>query len=180
MAPRKWTTKKDIVWVTIASILYVACFPANPLVLTGLLEVKSYLSLFIVGWIVWAFGMVLVIAPIVMFPRLGGVPRGKSFASTTRLVRTGLYAVVRHPQYTGGIYAIFVTTLLWYPHWLFAVLGVIGATLTYLSAREEDKRLIEKFGDDYLAYMEKVPRMNVFLGVIRLFQRRRQRHEIRV
>ena len=176
MTPQKWTSRKDIVWVTIASILYVVCFPANPLVLTGVIEVKSYLPLFIIGWIVWAFGMVLVMAPIVMFPRLGGVPRGKSFVSTTRLVSTGIYAVVRHPQYTGGIYAIFVTTLLWYPHWLFAVLGVIGIILTYLGAREEDKRLIEKFGDDYIAYMKMVPRMNVFLGIIRLIQRRRRRY----
>jgi protein-S-isoprenylcysteine O-methyltransferase Ste14 len=59
---------------------------------------------------------------------------------------------------------------------LFAVLGVIGITLTYLSAREEDKRLVEKFGDDYIAYMRMVPRMNVFLGVIRLIQHRRQRY----
>ncbi|MFX1264749.1 MAG: methyltransferase family protein [Promethearchaeota archaeon] len=137
------------------------------------------MPLFIIGWIVWAFGMVLVMAPIIMFPRLGEVPKGKSFVSTTRLVSTGIYAVVRHPQYTGGIYAIFVTTLLWYPHWLFAVLGVIGTTLTYLGAKEEDKRLIEKFGDDYIAYMRIVPRMNVFLGVIRLIQRRRQRYNIR-
>ena len=169
------TNRKDIASVTIVSILCVICFPANPLVLTGVIEVKSYIPLFIIGWIVWAFGMVLVMAPIVMFPRLGGVPRGKSFVSTTRLVSTGIYAVVRHPQYTGGIYSIFVTTLLWYPHWLFAVLGVIGITLTYLSAREEDKRLIEKFGDDYVAYMRRVPRMNVFLGVIRLIRHRRRR-----
>jgi len=119
--------------------------------------------------------MVLVMAPIVMFPRRGGVPRGKSFVRTTRLVSTGIYAVVRHPQYTGGIYAIFVTTLLWYPHWLFAVLGAIGITLTYLGTREEDKRLIEKFGDEYIDYMRIVPRMNVFLGIIRLIQRRRRR-----
>jgi len=174
LTPQKWASRKEIVWVTIASILYVVCFPANPLVLAGVIEVKSYLPLFIIGWIVWAFGMVLVMAPIVMFPRLGGVSRGKSFVSTTRLVSTGIYAVVRHPQYTGGIYAIFVTTLLWYPHWLFAVLGVIGTTLTCLGTREEDKRLIEKFGDDYIAYMRTVPRMNVFLGVIRLIRHRRR------
>jgi len=72
----------------------------------------------------------------------------------------------------GGIFAIFITTLLWYPHWLFAVLGVIGAVLFYLSAKEEDKRLIKQFGDDYIAYMQKVPRMNIFLRVIRLLQRR--------
>jgi protein-S-isoprenylcysteine O-methyltransferase Ste14 len=161
---------KETIFISIASILYVVCFPCNPLVLTGVLEVKSYLALFIIGWVVWAFGMVLVLAPIVMFPRRGGVPEGKSFVATTRLVKTGIYAVIRHPQYTGGIYAIFITTLLWYPHWLFGVLGVIGTILTYLGVKEEDKRLIAKFGDNYRVYMSQVPGMNIFLGIMRLIQ----------
>jgi protein-S-isoprenylcysteine O-methyltransferase Ste14 len=116
--------------------------------------------------------MVLVMAPIVMFPRRGGVPKGKSFANTTRLVDTGIYAVVRHPQYTGGIYAIFLTTFLWYPHWLFGVLGALGAAVVYMGCREEDQRLIEKFGDAYEAYMKRVPRTNIFLGVSRWAKRR--------
>jgi protein-S-isoprenylcysteine O-methyltransferase Ste14 len=163
----------DILYSTIMSVLCIVCFPANPLVLTGVIKVESYLVCFILGWIVWAFGMILVMAPIIIFPRHGGVPRGKSFVNTTRLVDTKIYAVVRHPQYTGGIYAIFITTLLWYPHWLFAVLGIIGAASIYLSTLQEDKRLIEKFGDEYRAYMKKVPGMNVFLGIIRLVRSKR-------
>jgi protein-S-isoprenylcysteine O-methyltransferase Ste14 len=166
---QKW---QNILWSTLITILCIVCFPANPLVLTGVIEVKSYLVLFIIGCVVFAFGMVLVMAPIVMFPRRGGVAKGKSFANTTRLVDTGIYAIVRHPQYTGGIYAIFLTTLLWYPHWLFAVLGTIGTAVTYMGCREEDQRLIEKFGDDYRAYMKRVPRMNVFLGLFRWLKRR--------
>jgi protein-S-isoprenylcysteine O-methyltransferase Ste14 len=164
----KW---KDIIWSTIITILGIVCFPANPLVLTGILEVESYLPLVIIGIIVWVFGMVLVMAPIVMFPKRGGVSKGKSFVSTTRIVDAGIYALVRHPQYTGGIYAIFVTTLLWYPHWLFALLGIIGTIVIYLSIKEEDKRLIEKFGDDYIKYMERVPAMNIFLGISRALRR---------
>jgi len=61
--------------------------------------------------------------------------------------------------------------LLLYPHWLFGVLGVIGATLTYLSTKDEDKRLIEKFGDAYREYMQRVPGMNFLLGIIRLWRR---------
>ena len=165
---------KETIFISIASILYIVCFPLNPLVLTGVLEVESYFPLFIIGWFVWAFGMVLVMAPIVVFPKRGGVPKGKSFVATTRIVNTGIYAVIRHPQYTGGIYSIFITTLLWYPHWLFAILGVIGTILTYLSVKEEDKRLITKFGDDYRVYMSRVPGMNIFLGIIRLIQNKRR------
>ena len=170
MSSQKW---KSILWSMLLTILGVVCFPANPLVLAGVIEVESYLVLFIIGWVVWAFGMVLVMAPIVMFPRRGGVSKGKSFIHTTRLVDTGIYAVVRHPQYTGGIYAIFLTTFLWYPHWLFGVLGVIGTAVIYLSCREEDQRLIEKFGGDYKAYMKGVPGMNVFRGFFHLLQRRK-------
>ena len=169
---KKW---KSIFWSSSLTILGIVCFPANPLVLTGEIEVKSYLALSIVGWVVWVFGMVLVMAPIVMFPRHGGVHKGKSFVHTTRLVDTGMYAVVRHPQYTGGIYALFLTTLLWYPHWLFGVLGVIGIAVLYMSCREEDERLIEKFGDDYRAYIERVPGMNFVSGLSRLLRQRRNR-----
>jgi len=167
---KKW---RNILWSTLITILGIVCFPANPLVLTGIIEVESYLPLFIIGCVVGAFGMVLVMAPIVMFPRRGGVAKGKSFVHTTRLVDTGIYAIVRHPQYTGGIYAIFLTTFLWYPSWLFGILGVIGIAALYMSCKEEDQRMIEKFGEDYIAYMEKVPRMNFVLGLVRSMRQRR-------
>jgi len=160
----------NILWGTLLTILGIVCFPANPLVLTGIIEVQSYLALTIVGWVVWVFGMVLVMAPIIMFPRRGGVSKGKSFVHTTQLVNTGIYAIVRHPQYTGGIYAIFLTTFLWYPHWLFGVLGVIGIAVIYLGCREEDKLLVEKFGNDYREYMKKVPGMNFITGINRLLR----------
>ena len=169
MQTKKW---KNILWSTLLTILCIVCFPANPLVLTGVVESNSYLAMVILGSVVWVFGMVLVMAPIIMFPRRGGVPKGKSFVSTTRLVDTGIYAVVRHPQYTGGVFSIFITTLLLFPHWLFGVLGAIGTVVTYLGCRDEDQRLIQKFGDDYVAYMKRVPRMNIFLGIIRLVRQR--------
>ncbi|MFC2062768.1 methyltransferase family protein [Chloroflexota bacterium] len=95
------------------------------------------------------------------------------YVSTTRIVDTGIYALVRHPQYNGGIYSIFLTTLLWYPHWLFALLGVIGTAVIYLSVQEADRKFIEKFGDEYTDYMSKVPAMNVFLGIARALQSKR-------
>lgn len=165
-------TKKDRLWVILLTVLAVACFPANPLVLTGVLEVESYLPLVIIGGVVWVMGMIMVMAPIVLFPRRGGVSKRKSFVETTKLVDTGIYAIVRHPQYTGGILAIFLTTLLWYPHWLFGMLGVAGSVVVYLGCREEDKYLIAKFGDDYKEYMERVPRVNFFLGIMRLVRSR--------
>jgi len=170
METKRW---KNILWNTLITVLGIACFPANPLVLSGVLEVNSHLGLVILGGVIWAFGMALVMAPIIMFPRHGGVPRGKSFVNTTQLVDSGIYSLVRHPQYTGGVYSIFITTLLWYPHWLFLLLGVLGTAVIYMSCREEDQRLIQQFGDQYLDYMKRVPRMNIFLGIKRVVQHRK-------
>jgi len=165
-------SKKETFWMVVVTILCIACFPANPLVLTGLLEVRSYLPLTILGAIAWAIGMVLVMAPIIMFPRRGKVPKGKSFVNTTRLVDTGIYAVVRHPQYLGGMLSLFLATLLLYPHWLFLVLGIPAVSIIYWSTFEEEKRIIARFGDDYRSYMERVPRVNLVLGIIRVMKRR--------
>ena len=140
--------------------------------MAGVVEASFNLALVIIGAVVWLFGMVLVMAPIIMFPRKGGVPKGKSFVRTTQLVDTGIYALVRHPQYTGGVYSIFITTVLLYPHWLFLLLGSIGIFVIYMSCREEDQRLIQQFGENYLAYMKRVPRMNIFLGIVRFIRQR--------
>jgi protein-S-isoprenylcysteine O-methyltransferase Ste14 len=139
---------KYALWMAALTVLCIVCFPVNPLVLTGVLEPDFHLASFITGWVVWAVGMVLVMAPIVTFPRQGGVPEGKSSVHTTRLVDTGIYGIVRHRQYLGGILSIFGTTLLLYPHWLFAVLGILGAVILYWSTKEEEKGLVERFGDD--------------------------------
>ena len=165
-------TKKDIFWVSVLTILCIACFPINPLVLTSVLKVESYTVTNIIAWVVWAFGMVLVFAPIVMFPRRGGAPKGLKFVNTTCIVDTGIYAVIRHPQYTGGIYCIFLTSLLAYPHWLFGILGIMGTYLLYLGTKTEDKLLVEKFGEEYREYIERVPAFNFIEGTLRLCRRR--------
>jgi len=164
----KTKAKVKFCLLVLMTILCIACFPLNPLILTGLIEPLFYLPSFVLGWVSWVIGMVLVMAPIVMFPRRGNVPRGKSFVHTTRIVNTGIYAVVRHPQYLGGILAIFVATLLLYPHWIFTVLGIPGVALIYWGTFEEEERLLKQFGDDYRAYMQKVPRLNLISGIIRL------------
>lgn len=170
----KKLTIKNIFWSTILTILGIVCFPVNPLVLSGLLETGYNQIAYIVGWPVWAFGMALVMAPIILFPRRGGVKKGKSFVHTTQLVDTGIYSVVRHPQYLGGVFSIFITTMLWYPHWLFGVFGVIGTAAVYMGCREEDLLLIQQFGEEYKHYMQKVPRMNIFIGVVRRLKHRKR------
>jgi protein-S-isoprenylcysteine O-methyltransferase Ste14 len=74
-----------------------------------------------------------------------------------KLVTNGLYALSRHPQYTGLFIALFGEGVVHWPT-LFSIglLPVIVFIYYRLSLREE-KNVIEKFGDEYLAYQKKVP-----------------------
>jgi protein-S-isoprenylcysteine O-methyltransferase Ste14 len=159
----------------VLTILCIACFPVNPLVLVGLLKPGYYLPSYVLGWIVWAVGMILVMAPIVMFPRRGGVPKGKSFVHTTRLVDTGIYGVVRHPPIFGGNSGSIRCYVAVIPSLAICCLGYRGSSYSLWSTRAEERRLPERFGGDYEAYMQKVPRMNLILGILRLYRRRKTR-----
>ena len=89
---------------------------------------------------------------------------------TTRLVDSGPYAIIRHPQYMAGV-LLGVSMMLLCQHWLVITLGVISVVLLYLDIQKADREGIEKFGNEYLAYMEKVPRSNFILGIVRWLRR---------
>jgi protein-S-isoprenylcysteine O-methyltransferase Ste14 len=57
-------------------------------------------------------------------------------------------------------------------HWLNAVLGVIVMGLLYNDMCREENSNLERFGDDYQRCMERVPRMHLVAGTIRLMQNR--------
>ncbi len=151
----------------ISFLLMIVCFPLNPLVLLKVIEPQENKILNILGIIFWSFGMIFVIYPFIYFRLKGNVSKGKSYVKTNKLVTTGLYSIIRHVQYAGGILAIFITTPLLYPHWIFVVLGIPGILLVYFGTKREDKLLIEKFGNDYKKYMDKVPAVNILAGILR-------------
>jgi protein-S-isoprenylcysteine O-methyltransferase Ste14 len=127
-------------------------------------------ALRVVGQIIWALSIVFGIVPIITFRKLGGVPEGKSYMQTTVLVDSGIYAVVRHPQFLAGI-LINISLMLIAQHWLIIVLGIPSMLLTYLDAHRADQSCLEKFGDEYKHYMQRVPRLNFVAGIIRLVRR---------
>ena len=73
------------------------------------------------------------------------------------LVTTGLYRLVRHPQYTGLFIGLFGEGVVHWPT-LFSVGLLPIIVLAYsLLARSEEKRVLEQFGDEYRAYQAQVP-----------------------
>ncbi|MFX0042609.1 MAG: methyltransferase family protein [Candidatus Hodarchaeota archaeon] len=128
----------------------------------------NLIILIYVGYILWGFSLYFGLISFWTFKKRGGVQKGKSYVHTTELVEKGPYAIVRHPQYLGGIlFTISIT--LWTQLWVSLILSVIILILTYQWTYVEDKNLIDKFGEDYKRYKEKVPRLNPILGIIKFY-----------
>jgi protein-S-isoprenylcysteine O-methyltransferase Ste14 len=122
------------------------------------------------GWIVWAVGIIFVFLPMSVLRSRGGVAKGQSYVQTTALVDSGIYGVVRHPQYLGW-FLMYLAMMLFNSHWLIVLSGLFGMSCVYLFTRQEDEDLVAKFGEPYEKYKTTVPRLNIISGVIRLVRR---------
>lgn len=130
-------------------------------------------ELFYVGWGVFVLGGLLLLSSLMCFSQRGKPVEGRGVMATTVLVESGPYGVVRHPQFLGAI-LMACAAILVSQHWLFVLTGapLIASMSTWI--QEAEKHLLGKFGDDYRCYMDKVPGLNLVLGIIRLLQRRKR------
>ena len=147
--------KKSSSWIefipsTFSSILFISQIIVGIYFLSDIsqVEIIAYVG---VGLYIFS-GLIFGMLPTFEFRKKGRVREGKSYIHTTKLVDTGIYSIVRHPQY--------VTFILWaiagmmlFQHWIIILLGIPIIPLTYIDLIRADKDLIEKFGDDYKAYI---------------------------
>ncbi len=104
--------------------------------------------------------------------KCGEVRRRPLSTETSKLVDSGVYALIRHPIYEG--YILFATGLaLVSQHPLALVSAALVSLLTYLEMVKEERKNFEKFGEAYRRYMDSVPRANLALGLYRLLNRRK-------
>ena len=130
-------------------------------------------TLFYVGWLILPVALLFLFSITIYFKRDGAPGEGKELMDTTVLVDSGTYAIVRHPMALGSILLMSASILIT-QHWLAAIVGVPVIVWTYLEAVKAEKGLMVKFGDDYKCYMQRVPRMNLLLGIIRLLRRKKK------
>jgi protein-S-isoprenylcysteine O-methyltransferase Ste14 len=130
-----------------AGAKFVMLAPIVPLIAFGIIFFKPpWTPLRIFGFILFVSGFALL--------TWARATLGNSFSITPQakaLVTGGVYSKVRHPVYVFG--ALMITGLLLYTNmpWLLLTLVVI-IPLQIVRARAEEKVLVEKFGDEYLAY----------------------------
>jgi len=131
-------------------------------------KVDSVIALKIIGFVLLGVGIVMALTTFFTMKSLGKPKKG--WEDTTQLIETGVFSLVRHPMYLASGLLVFGSVLI-SQHWLTLLLGVpllVGFPIIVLRA---DKDLIEKFGDDYKRYMQKVPSVNFLSGIIRARRR---------
>jgi protein-S-isoprenylcysteine O-methyltransferase Ste14 len=171
-------SKKSVSWmdfvpVTLSSILFISQIIVGIYLLS---EVSQIAFLAYVGAALYVLsGIFFGMLPVMEFRKKGRVRQGKSYIYTTKLVDTGIYSIVRHPQYVTFILWAIAGILL-FQHGVVILLGIPIIPLTYIDLIRADKDVIEKFGDDYTSYMKKVPRANFLLGIIRYLRPRKNDH----
>lgn len=120
-------------------------------------------ELVVVGWIILGVGALFVFLSIFTLRRKG----------ISNIIDSGIYGIVRHPMYLGGV-VMFLSHIFFFQNSIIAINAIVAIVCVYLIIRSADQRNIEKFGDAYKRYMQSVPAMNLFAGLIRLVRRRKR------
>jgi protein-S-isoprenylcysteine O-methyltransferase Ste14 len=143
----------------VVQLLQIAVGNPLPLANSALYEPNSSLSLRLLGSVVCALGIGLAILARSFLARAGGV----SIASkeNPELVTTGPYAFVRHPLYGGMLLAMVGSAIGQSLLWLLPLI-VYGPNFI-LSARREEKFLLERFPERYRAYMQRTKMLLPFV-----------------
>ena len=110
--------------------------------------------------------LTLILWPIYTLQQYQVTTDRSNYMAAAHVVDSGLYAIIRHPQYLGYM-GLNITFMLISHRWLTLLLGMSAILLFYLHTLQEEKQLIEKFGAAYQDYMQRVPRFNLISGAIR-------------
>jgi len=101
-------TKKSYSWIdaipiTFTTLLFISQIIVGIYLLSEVSQIKilAYIG---IGLYVFS-GIIFGMLPVMEFRKKGDVEKGKSYIHTTKLVTTGIYSIVRHPQY--------ITFILW-------------------------------------------------------------------
>jgi protein-S-isoprenylcysteine O-methyltransferase Ste14 len=114
-----------------------------------------------VGWIMLGVGVALIVLSTATLVN----NRGEG------LIDRGVFGLVRHPMYLGGMLC-FVSFFFFLPHWVIFALSAVNVAVVYYFVLEGDQQNITKFGNAYRRYMDSVPRINLLTGILRRLQTR--------
>lgn len=155
--------KTNWLFVIIASIQFLSM--VGQVILMGFFfENHNLQSLPIIGYVIISIAFAfLASGSIVLYE---GVEIKEKRRPRIRFEEKGIYTVIRHPIYLGlmilFIGMMFISDLRWS-----SILAFPSIVIMYYYMIKEESIFIERFGEDFKEYMDRVPRMDIFLGIYR-------------
>jgi len=113
----------------------------------------------LIGFVVAALGIGLAIMARAYLGRNWGMPMSRK--ENRELVMSGPYAFARHPIYGGMLLAMLGSTIGESAFWVLPL--IVYGPYFILSARREERHLLEEFGDGYRAYMKRTKMLLPFV-----------------
>lgn len=109
-------------------------------------------------------GMATMVAALWLFRR-SHIDLGRNWSISLQvrdqhaLVKTGIYRFIRHPMYS-SFFLLGLAQMLLLPNWLVGLSGIAGAAILFaFRVRREEQMMLERFGDEYRAYMDETKRV---------------------
>ena len=141
----------------LAWIMFVIMFPV------GVVSVwLGFLLLPIAWWLSWLICVVLLAAGIYIFvlskrefDRSGQKLTPRAYG-TSKLMMSGIYSSVRHPHNLSSVLLNFGIAFL-FRSTIGLLVAVASIIVTYWFTLEEEKLLIQQFGDEYREYKARAP-----------------------
>ena len=113
---------------------------------------------FRVGWLLLLSGGVLALSGVLAFRRATTTVDPRSPQKTSALVTSGVYGLSRNPMYLGFLLMLVGWWFLLGGGLSIVVPPVFAMFIDRYQIRPEERWMEERFGDDYMAYREKVRR----------------------
>ena len=106
------------------------------------------------GPIAWGIGGIILVGGAVMYLHWGRLWRAEYEG---QLVTDGIYRYIRHPHYSSTIILTLGLSLL-LRSWLALVFVALSVPAIWWGAREEERELVEIYGEVYREYLKRVTR----------------------
>jgi len=165
---KKWERRRrDVVLTACAALLFI-----GQIVLATIyynfyrVSALSYLGWILMAVAIFVFGLSWYAV------RRQKLTEDREWLQDTVLVDTGIYEVIRHPVYFGFMLYV-ISLILLSQHWLSIIFGVPIIAYLYWLMRLEEWASVDKYGEEYVDYMDRVPRLNIVAGLRRYYRKRK-------
>ncbi len=129
-------------------------FTPVPLILLMFIAAKPTVASATLGLLVIAFGELIRMYAVSF---IGGVSRTRTTSTNQRLISDGAFGIVRNPLYVGNFLVTTGVAIYSGLVWIVILAAAAFAFQYYYIVKYEESLLLKKFGDEYEAYLKKVP-----------------------